>query len=253
MIKAEHLTKKYGSFVAVDDLSLMVENELFVFLGVNGAGKTTTIKMMNGLLRPGRGKVWIHGIDIQENPVKAKRITGLVPEEPYLYEKLKTHEFIRFLADIYKIPPTLAKRRMDQLFDIFELTEHADALIDELSHGTRRKVALVGALIHDPEVLFLDEPTIGLDPESVRTFKTLLDGLIKQGKTIFMSTHILELAEKMCHRIGIIHQGKLHTVATLEQLKTESGYNNLEDIFLNIIGSRNDSSLQSFLQGNAGT
>ncbi len=228
----------------------MVENELFVFLGVNGAGKTTTIKMMNGLLQPTSGRIWIHGIDIKSDPVKAKQITGLLPEEPFLYEKLKTREFIRFLGDIYRLPAVAINRRMDQLFHIFELENHADDLIDELSHGTRRKVALVGALIHDPDVLFLDEPTIGLDPESVKKFKTLLNGLVKQGKTIFMSTHILELAEKMCHRIGIIHKGRLRRVATLQQLKAETGEQTLEEIFLKTIGSKSDASLDAFLQRN---
>jgi ABC-2 type transport system ATP-binding protein len=249
MINATNLTKKYGSFLAVDDLSLTVKNELFVFLGPNGAGKTTTIKMMTGLLQPTRGSITIDGIDLQKNPLQAKRAFGLVQEQPPLYEKLTAREFIQFLAGLYKVPASDAQRRMSQLFEIFEISDRADDLIENFSHGMKQKVALTGALIHEPNVLFLDEPTVGLDPKAARNLKDLLRGLVDKGATVFMSTHILEVAERMCDRIGIIDKGKLVALGTLGELSAKTDSTNLEDIFLKVTGTTELTEVARFLEG----
>jgi ABC-2 type transport system ATP-binding protein len=251
MIKAINLTKQFPKTLAVNNLNLEVENELFVFLGPNGAGKTTTIKMMTGLLAPTKGSVFINAINLQKEPLAAKRQFGLVLERPYLYEKLTPREYVVFLARVYNVPQAQADSRMQQLFEIFEMRERMNDLIEDLSQGMKQKTAIVGALIHNPPVLFLDEPTVGLDPPSAKNFKDLLKGLVKKGTTVFMSTHILELAEPMCDRIGIINNGQLQAVGTLDELyKTSSKKaTNLEQLFLEIIGSDGGAMIDRFLEG----
>ncbi|MBD3375584.1 ATP-binding cassette domain-containing protein [candidate division KSB1 bacterium] len=239
MIKTRALSKNYQSVQAVRHLDLKVEKELFVFLGPNGAGKTTTIKMLTGLLPPTSGEISIAGIDLLANPQRAKQIIGLVPEQPHLYEKLCITEYLQLVVSLYQVPVAEASRRMNMLFEWFQLAGRERDMIEELSHGMKRKVALIGALIHDPQVLFLDEPTIGLDPQSAHILWKLLHDFVSRGRTVFMSTHILELAEKVCDRIGIIHQGELLQADSLERLyhKYPQAENNLEQLFLQLTDS----------------
>lgn len=238
MIEAIHLTKKYESLIAVDDLNLQIGEELFVFLGPNGAGKTTTIKMMTGLLRPTSGAVRIEGFDLLEQPIEAKKLFGLVPDTPVLYDKLSLKEFLQFIANLYEVDRPTFQRRFTNLIDLFDLESRSDDLIQDFSHGMRQKAILAAALIHDPKVLFLDEPTVGLDPKSARNLKDLLRGLVKKGTTVFMSTHILEIAEVMCDRVAIIDKGKIVACGTMEELRIQSRQKDqsLEEIFLALTG-----------------
>lgn len=238
MIEAIHLTKKYDNLTAVDDLNLQVDKELFVFLGPNGAGKTTTIKMMTGLLKPTSGTVRIEGFDLLEQPIETKKLFGLVPDTPVLYEKLSLKEFLRFIGNLYEVDKNMFNRRFTNLIDLFDLDSRVDDLIQDFSHGMKQKAILAAALIHDPGVLFLDEPTVGLDPKSARNLKDLLRGLVKKGTTIFMSTHILEIAEVMCDRVAIIDKGKLIACGTMEELRLQSKQQDksLEEIFLELTG-----------------
>jgi len=250
MLQVEQLHKAFGDRIAVEELSLQIENELFVFLGPNGAGKTTTIKMMTGLLHPDRGRVLIDGIDLAADPIGAKRLFGLVQESPVLYEKLSAREFVHFMARLYQVPDEDAARRAGQLFDIFEISDRADELIEEFSHGMKQKVALAGALVHEPRVLFLDEPTVGLDPKAARNLKDLLRGMVERGTTVFMSTHILEVAERMCDRAGIIHQGRLIALGTMDELRKNSATEkaSLEEIFLQLTASEVGADVNRFLE-----
>ena len=250
MIEATHLTKKYGSLVAVDDLSLSIQNELFVFLGPNGAGKTTTIKMMTGLLKPSNGTVLINGFNIETQAIEAKRQIDLVPEMPYLYPKLTGREFLSFMAKIHNMENNTTARRLDNLVDLFDMSERIDELIENYSHGMKQKIALSGALIHDPQVLFLDEPTVGLDPKSAKHLKTILKELVGRGVTIFMSTHILEIAEAMCDRVAIINYGKLIVDGSVDELRKthEQMDKSLEDIFLELTGSSEEKEVLKYLE-----
>lgn len=249
MIETINLTKSFGKVEAVVDLNLKVSEELFVFLGPNGAGKTTTIKMLTGLLKPTSGQAVIGDFDIWQQPLEAKRLMGLVPDTPFLYEKLTGREFLQFMADIYQVDRPGALKRIDDLLALFELTDKADTLIQTYSLGMKRKCALGGALVHNPRVLFLDEPTAGLDPKSARNIKTVLMELVKRGVTIFMTTHVLEIAETMCDRVGIIHQGNLIACGTMSELKANSQKNDssLEDIFLELTGGSKDSEVLKYL------
>ncbi|MCC6728943.1 MAG: ABC transporter ATP-binding protein [Chthonomonadales bacterium] len=236
-IACHGLTKQFGSLRAVDDLSLAVyPGELFGFLGPNGAGKTTTIKMMAGLLRPTAGTATIGGYDIQVEPLRAKAILGYIPDNPFLYEKLTGQEFLNFMADLYSVATRNRARRIDDLLRLFELQDKGGELIQGYSRGMRQKIALAGALIHQPSVIFLDEPTVGLDPKSARLMKDVLRQLCRDGTTVFVSTHILEIAERMCDRFGIIHRGRLVALGTMNELRERaaSDTKSLEDIFLEL-------------------
>lgn len=253
MIETDNLTKRYGNLTAVDRLNLRVSaGELFGFLGPNGAGKTTTIKLLVGLLRPDGGTARIGGHDVQREPLKAKSLVGFVPDHPYLYDKLTAREFLRFMADLYGVDPDRAARRSEDLLRLLDLADRGDELIESYSHGMRQKTALAGALIHDPQVFFLDEPTVGLDPKSARLIKDILRQLCAQGVTVFMSTHILEIAERMCDRVGIINQGHLIACGTMEELRSgvgETSGASLEDIFLQLTGGAEYAELASYLAG----
>ncbi|MCI0495149.1 ABC transporter ATP-binding protein [candidate division KSB1 bacterium] len=250
MIEAIHLTKKYDSLIAVDDLNLQIGEEVFVFLGPNGAGKTTTIKMMTGLLRPTSGAVRIEGFDLQEQPIEAKKLFGLVPDTPVLYDKLSLKEFLQFIANLYEVDHSTFQRRFTNLIELFDLESRADDLIQDFSHGMRQKAILAAALIHDPKVLFLDEPTVGLDPKSARNLKDLLRGLVKKGTTVFMSTHILEIAEVMCDRVAIIDKGKIIASGTMEELRIQSRQKDqsLEEIFLDLTGGSEYDEVLKYLE-----
>jgi len=250
VIEAINLTKKYNELIAVDNVNLQVHKELFVFLGPNGAGKTTTIKMMTGLLKPTSGTVKIEGYDLLEHPIEAKRLFGLVPDIPVLYEKLSLKEFLEFIGNLYEVDRENFRRRFNQLIDLFDLNDRVNDLIQNFSHGMKQKCILAAALIHDPKVLFLDEPTVGLDPKSARNLKDLLKGMVQKGVTVFMSTHILEIAEAMCDRVGIINKGKLIAYGTMQELRLQSRKKDesLEEIFLDLTGGSEYDEVLKYLE-----
>ncbi|MBI3242641.1 MAG: ABC transporter ATP-binding protein [Chloroflexi bacterium] len=236
-IEARGLRKTYGKHEAVKHVDLTIHpGEIVGFLGPNGAGKTTTLKMLTGLLKPTAGQAAIVGHDIQKEPVKAKAAFGYVPDAPNLYAKLSGWEFLRFISRLYRVPKEHAERRANELLKLFELSNAASDLIEGYSHGMQQKMALAGALIHDPQVLFLDEPTVGLDPKSARLIKDMLGQLRDRGTAVFFSTHILEIAERMCDRVIIINQGEIVASGTLAELRASEGHGSLEDIFLSVTG-----------------
>ena len=250
MMTFKNLAKRYDGTLAVDDLSLEVRSgELFGFLGPNGAGKTTTIKMACGLLRPTSGTVEVGGFDILSQPIRAKSMIGLVPDTPVLYKKLTGRELIRFVGELYSVDSSTIEKRTGDLLELLDMTDNADDLIETYSHGMRQKAAIMAALIHDPDVVILDEPTVGLDPRSARIVKDVLKALCGMGKTVFMSTHILEIAERVCDRVGIINEGKLVAVGSIEELKSKSkaGQVSLEDVFLELTGGPEEQEVIKFL------
>jgi ABC-2 type transport system ATP-binding protein len=234
----EHLLKRFGQKAAVNDVSFEVHaGEIFGFLGPNGAGKTTTIKMIVGLLQPSAGTVRVAGYDVQTQSLQAKAASGYVPDTPNLYAKLTGRELLRFVGDLYEVDSVQVGRRSEELLKLFDLDQAADDPIDSYSHGMQQKTALAAALIHDPKVLVLDEPTVGLDPRSARLIKDMLRQMADRGAAVFLSTHILEIAERMCDRIGIINKGELIAVGSMEELRRlGKGETSLEDIFLSLTG-----------------
>lgn len=251
MIETVNLTKSFGNLLAVNNLNIKVNSgEIYGFLGPNGAGKTTTIGMITGLLKPTSGTALIDGIDILKDPVNAKSRIGLIPDTPNVYKKLTGREFLYFVADIYDVDRKTAKEKMNDLFDMFSLKDKADELIESYSHGMRQKIVIAGALIHNPSILVLDEPTVGLDPKSAKLVKDLLRALAEKGKTIFMSTHILEIAERMCDKVGIVNEGKLIAEGTISELKEKAKDKtaNLEDLFLELTGGEDTKDLIKFLE-----
>ncbi len=251
LIEARNLTKRYGDKVAVDNVSFDVYGgEVFGFLGPNGAGKTTTIKMIVGLLQPTSGTVRVAGYDVQTQSRLAKASSGYVPDTPNLYAKLTGRELLRFVGDLYDLDRAQAARRMEELLRMFELISAADDTVDSYSHGMQQKTSLAAALMHDPKVLVLDEPTVGLDPKSARLIKDILRQLADRGAAIMLSTHILEIAERMCDRIGIINKGQLIAVGTMDQLRTldKTGEASLEDIFLSLTGGAEETEIAEILK-----
>lgn len=247
-IKLTNITKSYRKQVAVHNFNLEIpKGELFGFLGPNGAGKTTTIKMMTGLLEPSNGSVEIGGINIWEEAIKAKKLIAYVPDQPNLYPKLTGWDYLEFIASVFRIPQDTFQAKAEELLRVFRLTDRADELIEGYSHGMKQKIAICGALVHEPDVLFLDEPTVGLDPQSARSLKSLLRKLCDNGMTAFVSTHILEIAEQMCDRIGIISDGRIIALGTMDELKTheEKGEQSLEDIFLELTGGEDQQDIIS--------
>jgi ABC-2 type transport system ATP-binding protein len=236
IIEAVGLQKRYGEKLAVKGVDLAVyPGEIVGFLGPNGAGKTTTIKMLIGLLKPSAGAARIGGHDIQRAPLQAKALLGYVPDQPYLPEKLTAREYIQLIAGLYQLDPEAARRRGEELLRLFGLEDRGDELLGGYSHGMRQKAALTGALLHSPRAFFLDEPTVGLDPRSARLIKDILRQVAIQGTSVFMSTHILEIAERMCDRVFIINQGAIVAAGTLDELRAGGGAS-LEDIFLSLTG-----------------
>jgi len=237
MIELKNITKKYDEFIAVNNLNLSVKKgEIFGFIGPNGAGKTTTIKIMGGILAPTAGTVIIAGVRMDENPEKAKSKIGFIPDRPYLYEKLTGMEFLRFTADLYNVDENAFFRKAEEKLSLFSLTDWPDELIEAYSHGMKQRLIMASALIHDPEVIVVDEPTVGLDPAAVKMLKELFKQLAAEGVTIFMSTHTLKVAEDICDRIGIIRKGELIATGTTEDLKRESHITDadLEQVFLSL-------------------
>lgn len=247
MIQFEAVSKHYGDKVAVDGLDLRVEDgELFVFLGPNGAGKTTSIKMCATLLQPTQGRVVVNGLDVGRDSLSVRAGIGYLPENPFLYERLSGRQMISFVGEARGLDTRRLQRRSDELLSLLELEEAADKPIKGYSHGMRKKVAIATALLHDPKVLLFDEPTSGLDPRSARVVKDLLLGLKDRGATVFLSTHILEVAERMCDRAGIIQSGRLVAVGTMDELRGGRDAS-LEDIFLELTGGAEVAELASYL------
>jgi ABC-2 type transport system ATP-binding protein len=237
MIELKDLTKTYGEYPAVDNLNLCIKRgEVFGFIGPNGAGKTTTIKMMGGILEPTRGTVKIAGINIQKAPEKAKSKIGFIPDRPYLYEKLTGMEFLRFTADLYGVSEDAFEKTALKILTDFSLADWADELVESYSHGMKQRLIMSAALLHDPEVIIVDEPMVGLDPAAIIMVKRLFRKLAGQGVTIFMSTHTLKVAEETCDRIGVINKGRLIAMGTTQELQREANITeaDIERVFLNL-------------------
>ncbi len=246
LLVARHLVKAFGDLTAVDDVSLTVRGgEVFGLLGPNGAGKTTTVKMCTGLLRPTSGTVAIGGVDLYIDPRAAKGRLGYVPDEPYLYDKLTGREFVTFMGKLYGVTVNLSER-VQGLLTYFDLEDAADDLIGGYSHGMRQKAALCGMLVHEPDLLFLDEPTVGLDPRSARLLKDTLQSLAAAGRGVVLCTHILEIAQAICTRVAILDRGRILAEGTVEELRAGSD-ETLEDIFLRLTGGLEEGVAASLL------
>jgi len=249
----QDLTRAFGQKVAVNHLNLAVQRgEFFGFLGPNGAGKSTTIKMMVGLLRPTSGTIWVGGVDVWKEPLRARSLMGVLPEYLNLYERLTGREFLVFAGHMYGVPQADIQRRSEELLRVLTLTEDANKLIVDYSVGMRKKIALAAAILHRPEVLFLDEPFEGIDPISSRVIRDILHDLTLRGTTIFFSSHIMEVVERLCTRVGIINQGILVAEGTLQELRERASGEDkdatLEEIFPNVVGARNESDNLSWLE-----
>jgi len=236
MIELNHLVKKFGDLTAVNDISLTIQRgEFFAMLGPNAAGKTTTIKLLAGLIKPTSGCSRICGFDIQAQPLAARQRLAYVPDFPFLYDKLTAWEFFRFTGQLFHLDAARIEKNAQELVARFHLGEYADRALEGLSHGTRQRVAIVSALLHDPEVFVIDEPMVGLDPQHARIVKDVLKERSLAGMTVLVSTHQLSIAEEMADRIGIIHGGKLIAVGNREELRKQSGAaGELEEIFLSL-------------------
>ena len=244
MIKIEGLKVSYGDYLAVDNLNLDIQKgELFAFLGPNGAGKTTTIKALTGLLNPDSGTIEICGHDMEESPLKAKSLMGYVPDVAVFYEKLTSIEFMKFIGDLYGIDKKILYDNTVELFKTMDLEPFANAQIEELSHGTRQRLAIAASLCHEPEVFVIDEPMVGLDPLHARVVKKELQKRCQNGLTVMMSTHLLNVAEELADRIGIIDGGKLIALGTLEELRMGKDAEALEEIFLKLFDKNEGANL----------
>ncbi len=237
MIRLEELHKSYGPYEAVKNLSLHVPaGELFGFLGPNGAGKTTTIKMIAGLLQPTSGRVYLGGHDLEREPVDAKAVLGFIPDRPFLYEKLSANEFLRFIAGIYGFDGNGLEGRIDELLELVELSHVRAELIESFSHGMKQRLVMAAAFVHQPKVLVVDEPMVGLDPKGARLIKQVFRDYCDKGHTVFVSTHTLDVAQELCDRIGIIMKGELVACGTMDELKRNAAIerHDLEEIFLKL-------------------
>ncbi len=235
MIELKNLTKTFGNVVAVNRLNLSVsKGEIFGFIGPNGAGKTTTLRMMGGVLAPTEGTVVIDGMNMADKPEEAKKRIGYIPDRPFLYEKLTGMEFMRFTADLYGVEKGIFDRKSEEMLRQFSLFHWADELIESYSHGMKQRLIISAALLHDPKVIVVDEPMVGLDPAGIKMVKGLFRDLAKLGTTLFMSTHTLTVAEDVCDRIGIIHKGVLIATGTIGELRHRAQVQegDLEEVFL---------------------
>ena len=237
MLKLTNLSKKFGNFIAVNNINLEINaGDFFGFLGQNGAGKTTTIKMITGLYAPTNGTVHIGGFDIQKNNIEAKRLTGYIPDQPFLYEKLTGKEFLYFCGGLYKIEKGKLKNKIDETIDQLKIEQWIDKRTEEYSQGMKQRIAIASALLHDPQLLVVDEPMVGLDPQSALVVKNVLKEKSSQGVAIFMSTHSLNVAEEVCSRIGIIKDGQMIFEDNKEIVEEIKGtdHQNLESLFLHL-------------------
>lgn len=242
MFEIKNVSKSYNKNgdKAVSNLNLTVNNgEIFGFLGPNGAGKTTTIRMMTGIFQSDEGEILLDGISLKERPIAAKRTFAFVPDNPETFSRLKAVEYLNFICDVYKVPVEVRKERINQFCEKFGLSEVLNNRIASFSHGMKQKLYLIASLVTDPQNWILDEPMVGLDPEAAFIVKELMRERAAAGKTVFFSTHVMEVAEKLCDRIGIIKKGELLFVGTMDELREQHGDGNLslEDIFLKLIGS----------------
>lgn len=241
-VSISHLKKSYGSFAAVQDISLDIKaGEVFGVLGVNGAGKTTTLRMLAGILTPTAGDISIFGISLRDNPIEAKRICGYIPDRPYLYNKLTGREFLYFVSDLYHVPVEMAERNIDRLLTEYKLTEWQYELIESYSHGMKQRLATCAALIHEPKLLIVDEPMVGLDPHGAKFLKAAFRRYAAEGMTVLLSTHSLNVAEEVADRLVIIDRGKIIALGTLAEIRsqTNSSLENeetLESLFLRLTG-----------------
>jgi ABC-2 type transport system ATP-binding protein len=237
MIELDRVSKNYGTKVAVSDLSLRIERgELFAFLGPNGAGKTTTIKMMCGLLFPTAGRIRIAGFDLATDGERARQHISYVPDQPFVYERLTGREFLQFIAGMYGMAPARAEQRITEMIDLFRLNDFVDDLTQNYSHGMRQRTVFASALLHEPQVLIVDEPTVGLDPPSIRLLKNLLRQQADAGVTVFLSTHSLDVAQELAGRIGIVNRGRLIRCGTLDDLRKQAAVDGtLEEVFLAVV------------------
>ncbi|MEZ4425498.1 MAG: ABC transporter ATP-binding protein [Gemmatimonadota bacterium] len=240
MIQLENVVKRYGAFEAVRGVDFEVpRGRIFGFLGPNGAGKTTTIRMVAGVLQPSGGSIRIGGVDVEKDPERAKASIGYIPDRPYLYEKLSGAEFLRFVAGLWGRNGNGTEHRANRLLELFQLRDRQDDLIESYSHGMRQKLLITSALVHEPELIVVDEPMVGLDPRSAKILKDLFRTYADHGGTVFLSTHTLEVAEALCDHIAIINKGRIIARGTMDELRTqaEAGSAGLEEIFLKVTGA----------------
>ncbi|TDT62359.1 ABC transporter ATP-binding protein [Fonticella tunisiensis] len=239
MIEIKGVSKTYGKgkIKALNNINLEVrDGEIFGFLGPNGAGKTTTIKQITGILKPDSGTIKINGIDIVKNPVEAKKHIGFVPDNPEIFNRLRGMEYLNFIGDVYEVPEDERYKRINELSEAFEIRDALSSSINSYSHGMKQKLVLIGALLHNPSVWVLDEPMVGLDPKSAFILKEMMRKHADSGKTVFFSTHVMEVAERLCDRIGIIKKGEIIFVGTLDELRhLRKDNDSLENLFLELI------------------
>ena len=240
MISVEHLVKEYGSFRAVDDLSLTVPpGEIHGFLGPNGAGKTTTMRMIAGLLRPSSGRILVNGHDLETEPEAAKASLGYIPDRPYVYDKLTAGEFLRFHGGLYGMDASTVQPRVHEMLDLFELRRWEHELIESFSHGMKQRLVMGAAFLHRPRAIAVDEPMVGLDPRGARLIKDVLRRMSERGVALLMSTHTLEVAQEMCHRISIVQKGRIIAQGTVDEVRRISGSttdDHLTAVFLKLTG-----------------
>lgn len=232
MLKIEHLTKKFDDYAAVSDLSLHIQpGEIYGFIGHNGAGKTTTLKCVAGILRFDEGEIFINGSDIHSFPLDAKKVTAYIPDNPDIYDYMTAIQYLNFIADIFGVSQSDRQERIRKYGDMFELTEKLAQPVSAYSHGMKQKLAVMGALVHDPKLILMDEPFVGLDPTAAFRLKQTMREICDQGGAIFFSTHVLEVAEKLCDKVAIIKGGKLIRSGTMDEVK---GDESLEEVFLEL-------------------
>lgn len=251
MLRLEAVTKRYGGFTAVDGIDLSVSRgRIFGFLGPNGAGKTTTIRMVSGVLLPTAGRVLVGGDDLAREPEKAKSRMGYIPDRPYLYEKLSGGEFLRFVAGLWGTDGRETEDRARRLLALFDLSQWKDELVESYSHGMRQKLLISSALIHQPELIVVDEPMVGLDPKSARILKDLFRTYVDNGGTVFLSSHTLEVVEVLCDAIAIIHEGRIIAQGNMDELRSQAdaGEAHLEEIFLKVTGGEAVADIVASLQ-----
>ena len=234
MIEIKNVTKSYNENKAVDNISFTInDGEIFAFIGHNGAGKTTTIKSIIGILDFESGDILVNGISIKDNPIECKKQMAYVPDNPDLYENMKAIDFINFICDMYEVPLDIRKNNIEKYSKMFEMENNLYDDISSFSHGMKQKIALIAAISHNPKILIMDEPFVGLDPKAVFDMKEVMKQMVKEGKTIFFSTHILDVAEKLCDRVAIIKNGKIVKVGSMKEIK---GDESLEQVFLELEG-----------------
>lgn len=235
MIRARAIEKRYGAFQAVHPMDLDVRaGEVFGFLGLNGAGKTSTLRMLSGVLPPTAGEIWIDGVPLDKEPVEARRRMGFIPDRPYLYDKLTAREFLHFLGSLHLIRGRELEERAAAMLEMQGLSEVADGLIEGFSHGMKQRLTLAGALLHRPRLLIVDEPMVGLDPRGTKQIKQTFRSLAQEGRTVFLSTHTLDVAAEICDRLAIVHKGRIAVMGTLPEVVPAG--RTLEDVFLEITG-----------------